>query len=343
MLQPIRWVKHANTTISAAVAATLPRDSEGTRLLRRAGIAGASSTSKSTWRLGLGLLALISVVPASAVFAGASAPAASAAIHRNAQLESTALSYDSVVLNDHPAAYYAKVTGDATGHGHNASITGRIPTRSSLPDGEQAPVYTGGQYISIPSSTAFSIPTTGSFTWEAWIQPSVLNYAASSGGYINYMQKTGSNADEWEARMYNQNSDRPNRLSAYAFNLSGGLGSGAYWQEANNSQIAAGRWLYVVGVYTMKTITIYVDGVKWDQAAHSPTGLMSQYNVTPTHAGAPVQIGTQFQGAIGKVAFYDYALGQAQISSHWRAMTGLGPAGSCAATCTLDAAARALR
>jgi Concanavalin A-like lectin/glucanases superfamily len=289
------------------------------------------------------------VALAGAVLALAAPPPISTAATRQPtasprpQLDSAALSYDSSVLSDHPVAYYAQGARDATGHGHNGSFTGTVRSTSSLPDGELAPVYTGRQYLSIPSSKVFSIPATGRFTWEAWIQPSVVNYAASSGGYINYMQKTGSNADEWEARMYDQNSDRPSRLSAYAFNLSGGLGSGAYWQEANSSQIAPGRWLYVVGVYTMKTITIYVDGVKWDQAAHSPTGLMSQYNVMPKHAGAPVEIGTQFQGSVGKVAFYDYALSQAQVSAHWKAMTGLGSAGSCSATCTLDAAARALR
>jgi hypothetical protein len=45
---------------------------------------------------------------------------------------------------------------------------------------------------------------------------------------------------------------------------------------------------------------------------------------------------TWFQGAIGKVAIYDYLLSNAQIAAHYQAMTGLAPAGSCANTCTLQ-------
>ena len=41
-----------------------------------------------------------------------------------------------------------------------------------------------------------------------------------------------------------------------------------------------------------------------------------------------------FAGAIGKVAIYDHALTQAQITRHHNAMTGLQPTGSCANTCS---------
>jgi hypothetical protein len=43
---------------------------------------------------------------------------------------------------------------------------------------------------------------------------------------------------------------------------------------------------------------------------------------------------TWFAGAIGKVALYDRLLTQAEISSHYKAMTSRDPAGSCATTCT---------
>ena len=42
------------------------------------------------------------------------------------------------------------------------------------------------------------------------------------------------------------------------------------------------------------------------------------------------------QGAIGKVAIYDYLLSAAQIASHYAKMTGKAPNGSCNVSCTLN-------
>jgi hypothetical protein len=87
------------------------------------------------------------------------------------------------------------------------------------------------------------------------------------------------------------------------------------------------------------SIDIWVNGVKWNQTAHNPTGCMSQFSVTPQANNSPLNIAsmtqnTWFQGAIGKVAIYNYQLSQSQIASHYQAMTGRTPAGSCSDTCT---------
>jgi hypothetical protein len=142
-------------------------------------------------------------------------------------------------------------------------------------------------------------------------------------------------------------------MSAYVFNPSAGLGSAADWQPTCGL-VVAGTWYYVVGEYTTLSapaectnttaypgsIDVWVDGVKWDQAQHNPTGCMSQYSVVPKANGSPVNIGTMamdtwFEGAIGKVAVYGYLLSQAQITAHYETMTGKTPTGSCANTCTL--------
>ena len=83
-----------------------------------------------------------------------------------------------------------------------------------------------------------------------------------------------------------------------------------------------------------------MNGVPWDQAAHNPTGCFSQYQVVPKANGSALNIGTMaldtwFKGAVGKVAVYGYLLGQAQIATHYQAMTGKAPQGSCANTCSL--------
>ena len=270
-----------------------------------------------------------------------------------------ATTYDDIVLADQPVAYWA-MSGtssepDRTGHGHNGNFQGGAPAAAMLPNGDRAADFDGvRQYLTVPSSASFSIPSTGELTWEAWIRPDVLQFPNSSGGYVDWMGKCESYAPscEWEARMYDLTSiaNRPSRLSAYVFNPSAGLGSGADWQPAAGV-IQAGHWYHVVGEYQTHTqptgcngpeiggINIWVQAVEWDQAAHLQTGCMSQYHVTPVAGDSPLDIGTMaldswFQGAVGKVAIYDHLLTQAQIARHFIAMSGLTPSGSCADTCT---------
>src|SRR5678809_986868 len=76
--------------------------------------------------------------------------------------------------------------------------------------------------MSVPSNAAFSIPTTHSLTWEAWIRPDTLQFPKNSSGYVDWMGKCQdySPTCEWEARLYNttNSEDRCNRFSAYVFN-----------------------------------------------------------------------------------------------------------------------------
>jgi len=271
-------------------------------------------------------------------------------------------SYDDVVLADGPVAFLAmnSVTGtepDLTGHGHTGTYHGGAPAAATLPNGDSAADFEGAsQYLSVPSDAALSIPTTGKLTWEAWIRPAVLQFPNSSGGYVDWMGKCEeySPTCEWEARMYNLTNpqNRISRLSAYVFNPSAGLGSGADWQPEPNV-IEAGVWYHVVGEYQTLTqpagcdgpevggIDIWVNGVKWNQSYHLQTGCMSQYGITPVANDSPLDIGSMafdswFEGAVAKVAIYDDLLTQEQITAHYRAMTGLDPSGSCADTCTFE-------
>jgi hypothetical protein len=147
--------------------------------------------------------------------------------------------------------------------------------------------------------------------------------------------------------------NRCDRLSGYAFNAVGHEGSGADWQPVCGL-VQPGQWIHVVAEYTTVSqpatcpdpstypgsIDIWVNDVKWNQAAHDPTGCMSQFQVIPTAANSPLNIGTMvydvcFKGAVGKVAIYNYRLSQTQITNHFQVMTGRQPTGSCGqVTCT---------
>ncbi|MBI2023753.1 LysM peptidoglycan-binding domain-containing protein, partial [Candidatus Giovannonibacteria bacterium] len=269
--------------------------------------------------------------------------------------------YDSVVLSDNPVMYLTMgspssgTEPDRTGNGHNGTYKNGAST-ATMPNGDKAADFNGSnQYLTVPSSSALSIPSTKQMTWEAWIRPDTLQFPNSSGdAYVDWMGKCQNYGPtcEWEARMYSTSNPegRPNRLSAYVFNNSAGLGSGADWQPVSNL-IKAGQWLHVVGEYQTQTtpsgcsssypgsINIWVNGVKWSFANHAPTGCMSQYGITPRASNSPVNIGTMaldtwFSGAIGKVAIYNRLLTDAEIQEHYRTMTGLSPSGSCGNTCS---------
>ena len=271
--------------------------------------------------------------------------------------------YDGVVLADGPIAFLdlAHLSGtepDLSQNDHTGTYKGGTPASATLPNGDAAADFNGSsEYLSVPSDAALSIPTTGSLTFEAWIRPDVLQFPNSNSGYVAWMGKCKSYAPtcEWEARMYStvNPANRCNRLSAYAYNPGAGLGSGAFWQPACGL-LQAGAWYHVVGEFTTQlepascpnagtypgSIDIWVNGVEWDQAVHNPTGCMSQYSVVPVAGDSPVLIGTMaldsfFAGAIGKVAIYDHVLSASQIAHHYQAMTGQGPSGSCADTCSL--------
>jgi hypothetical protein len=290
--------------------------------------------------------------------------------------------YDELVLADDPVAYWAMTASsgsepDLTGNGHTGTYKGGAPTVTTLPNGDSVADFNGSSgYMNVASSAVFSIPTTGNLTWEGWIRPDVLQFPHDDGssGYVDWMGKCDSYSGppptcEWEARMYDtttmETPNRPNRLSAYVFNPSAGLGSAADWQP-NAGLIQAGTWYHVVGEYTTASqpagcftdcassgsscpnaassypgsINIWVNGVEWNQGDHSPTGCMCQYCVVPVANSSGVDVGTMamdtwFAGAIGKVAIYDRLLTAAQITSHYGAMTAKTPDGSCANTCSL--------
>jgi len=270
--------------------------------------------------------------------------------------------YDQLILCDHPIGYWALGKGsgsepDLSGNNNAGTYKGGNPTLSALPNGDPVAVFNGSsQYLTIPSKASYSIPTTHSLTWEGWIRPDVLQFPNDGGsGYVDWMGKCQDYAPtcEWEARMYSTTNaeSRCNRLSAYVFNSSAGLGSAADWQP-NCGLIQAGTWYHVVGEYTTLnqpsdcsntsmypgSINVWVNGVEWNHASHGQTGCMSQYNVVPQALSSPVNIGTMamdgwFPGAIGKVAIYDYLLTAAQIAAHYQSMTSKQPTGSCANTC----------
>lgn len=241
--------------------------------------------------------------------------------------------YDSLILSRGPVGYWPLapgVTSDASGHGLHGTFTGG-PAGTTMPDGSAAPVFNGvDQYFTVQDSDWLEITRTGVLTVEAWLRPDVLTFpgaqTSGDGPYVHWMGKGVTGQHSWAARIYDKDgSTRPNRISGYAFNLTGGLGAGSYFQDA----LTAGQWIhYTLVVNTVNTSSTYPTGYTkiFKNGVQRDQDKLSDYDIVPGNGTAPVRVATRdlasfFLGAIGKVAMYDYELTPAQLAEHYQAMT----------------------
>ncbi len=242
--------------------------------------------------------------------------------------------YDIQVLADRPLLYLPLAAAQGStyepdkGEGVHISRYHGSPGKTTMPNGDRATVFNGAtQYVEVDNRLDLSVRKGRAITLEAWIRPDTLQFVNDEGdGYVHWAGKGETGEHEYALRMYslNNSANRPNRISGYAFNLAGGLGSGSYFQDV----LQAGRWLHVAVVInahirqgdTMKqTVSIYRNGVLRD------TTPLSQFQVTPRPGDAPLRIGTRdlrsfFRGAIGKFALYGYPLSEAKLKAHYQLM-----------------------
>lgn len=243
--------------------------------------------------------------------------------------------YDAAVTADGPVAYWPlndspRTTLTAAVGALSGTYTGS-PAATLLPNGDAAVVFNGAsQYAEIPDSSLFSVTRTGRLTVEAWMRPDTLEFPNDeSTGYVHWLGKGTSGQHEWALRMYSftntEAPPRPNRVSGYAFNSAGGLGAGSYFQDA----AIVGQWIHVALVInTADTTPSYTTGYTkiFKNGALRDTDALSEFSIVPSDGTAPLRIGTRdlgsfFQGAVGKVAVYDYELTAAQLAAHRRVMT----------------------
>ena len=271
-----------------------------------------------------------------------------------------AADYDAVILDDNPAGFWDYDGTDLTGGGNSGTQSG-TPTTSLMPNGDLAMTFNGStQFYTIPTQPYFSPAgtanggTTGIMTVEAWINPAVVVFPNQTGtGYVWWAGKGNvsgaSGNQEWGCRMYGTgNTETPtryNRISGYAFNPSGALGVGAYFQDPAAAPLTPGLWIYYcLVINTVNTTTTYPTGyvtIYRGSTNQAPLGLtnpntqsLASDSIVPQYlpgTAAPVRIGTRasesfFEGSVGKFAIYNYQLsgtgtGSAnQILTHYNAM-----------------------
>jgi hypothetical protein len=223
--------------------------------------------------------------------------------------------YQATVLADHPVGYWP--LSDPAGSPNAQDLTGT--SNGGLNPG----VTVAGVPGPVPGTTAFSFNGGNcsgveldadaanlrlqSFSVEAWVQS-----PSASDGIIFRWRTFGYGLYPTDFGLY------PN-------------GNNAGASSATNP-LSDGRWHYVVGTYDASSgITFYIDG---EQIGYNPT------TGPPTYGAGQVAIGRDadacdgvvpsFEGNIGQVAVYAYALSASQVAAHYSAVAA--PAGTCPPT-----------
>ena len=210
----------------------------------------------------------------------------------------TLSSYDQTVLQQTPVAYWPlspSNPSDYSGHSLSGIFT-NSPSATIMPNNDTATVFNGmNQYFTIADNDYLEIVRTGILTIQAWFRPDTLQFNHSEGsGYVWWMGKGALNQQSWAARMYNyiNNETRPNRISGYAFNITGDLGAGSYFQD----NVTIGQWIfYALTINTINVSSTYPTGyVKiFKNGIQRDIDSLLGYGVIPRNGTAPMRIGTR--------------------------------------------------
>ncbi len=242
----------------------------------------------------------------------------------------TLSSYDTTVLACSPVAYWPldpSMPYDYSGHNLTGVFT-NSPSATIMPNGDTVSVFNGvNQYFTINDNNYLEIVRTGILTIEAWFRPDTLQFQYEEGtGYVYWMGKGSTNEQSWATRMYSYNNTegRFNRISGYAFNLTGGLGAGSYFQD----NVTVGQWIfYTFTINTVNVSSTYPTGYTkiFKNGIQRSQDSLLVYGIIPQNGTAPMRVATRqlesfFEGAIGKVAVFDYELTYSQLQTHFNCM-----------------------
>jgi hypothetical protein len=262
------------------------------------------------------------------------------------------IAYRDLVLSRNPVAYWrlGEITGptaaDETGNGHDGVYVGN-PTLGQpgaiQGDPNSAVQFHGADYVEIPDSIDFSQPTSQQgFSVEVWLRPDFLTFpgqlsadpSSPENPYVHWLGKGEPGQDEWALRFYSSEPNtalngRPNRISAYIWNPTGGEGAGAYVQET----VLTGVWIHVVACYQPgdcntfppSGVQIYKNGLfKKGPPASGTLYANPEFNILPAHGVAPLRLGTRdmasfLLGALDEVAIYPRVLTADEILQNYNA------------------------
>ena len=221
------------------------------------------------------------------------------------------------LVADYPFNGNAK---DQSAGAHHAAVHNATLTIDRFGIANAAYHFSGtNSYLEVADHNDFSVTTTNQLSISVWQKPATFDFKNHEDGYVHWMGKGETGQQEYTYRMYNKTvlpgDIRPQRVSAYIFNLSGGLGTGSYVQETVDTV----TWNHYCIVYNTTTglTKLYKNGTLKD------SDLYSDYNIVPGNGTAPFRIGTRdlnsfFQGCIDDIKIYNRELTATEINNLYK-------------------------
>jgi hypothetical protein len=157
-------------------------------------------------------------------------------------------------------------------------------------------------YLSIDHKPYFALPP---FTAEAWVKFDQL--PSVSGKYENFLTKKNSSSpyDTW--MVYGDN--YPSNQDHISFGVVDNSGTGFY--VTSDSTVSAGTWYHVVAMLDSNySMNLYINGIK--QLSTDNSGSIHNSD-SDFYIGVQYFDGSQFNGLIDEVKFYNYIRTQKQI------------------------------
>lgn len=209
---------------------------------------------------------------------------------------------------------------DSTFNGNNG--TGGVRNSARIPEKGNGIAGDGqwfsGDYIEVPDTDDLSVSTEGALTISFWVSPADYNIPGY-GEYVGILGKCDTAQNEWVFRIYDRDTDRPQRISFYVFNLGGGLGSGSYSEQP----IQKGEWVYITGKVDNRYTYIYRNGVLANRNRYTITS-GDIPAIKPQNGTSPLRIGSGnltdwFKGFIDEVRVSGTARTDAWIKASYYA------------------------
>jgi Concanavalin A-like lectin/glucanases superfamily len=256
--------------------------------------------------------------------------------------------YTSVVKRDSPFAYWqlsegagAETAADSSGNGNTGTYDACVSLGQPGPFGGPGTVTSAllgqrtGCYMEYQPFDRYS----GSYTVEAWVSPTSTTklsqtfFDSRGPGPFNF-------AAEYSLDFKLTGTNNPGGQQLVA-----DIGDGAQWlaNTGTSFPFTAGDWYYVVltvrrAAHGDGLATMFIDGKSVHHVALRNSGtppLLTDSNHPIVLGGNPryddspsIQSAENFDGRVGQVAVYKYALSPTQIAAHYEARLGPRPRAS---------------
>jgi hypothetical protein len=238
--------------------------------------------------------------------------------------------YQAIVERDAPFAYWqlseafgARTAADSSGNGHSGTYAGCVKLGQGGPfGGYGATAALMGQHTGCYMTYTPSTGYYGSYTVEAWVNPST-----TTKYYQTFFDTRAAGPDpgtEYSSDFKLMGTSDPDGQQ-----LCADVGDGSEWLTNGCTPFAfyAHTWYYVaLTVSETGIVTYFIDGVavyREDLPNYGGAPLLTDPNHPIVVGGNPKFVQSpdteNFEGTIGQVAVYEYALSSTQVAAHYAA------------------------